>query len=222
MATHRALQKGDLAALKRLHRFAKFEGSPVFGEDQTGVAELLTSACNHLDGVTGSCFEDSDGVFGAITLQDELLPDAAHQEERPLVILTVVVRADMRASGVASSLLTTAELQASMNGNTSLITDVSSNNRPAIAFFLRHGFQERKNGGLTTELYRDMAPAHPLKSAIKRRGSTFMTAEGSSHHSLHPHSPVCNQNMRRFQLAPRPLAQAGFRQATACVVLKFR
>lgn len=222
MATNRALQKRDLPALKRLHRFAKFEGSPVFGEDQTGVAELLASACNSLDGVTGSCCEDSDGVFGAITLQEELFPDQAHQEDRPLIILTVVVRADMRASGVASSLLSTAEQQASKNGNTSLITDVSSHNRPAISFFLRHGFLERKNGGLTTELYKNLSCAPERHARFNRPESTAASGLGSNHNSLHPSNTACSGNRHRSQLASRPLARAGFRPVITRLALHLR
>lgn len=188
----RALQSKDLPSLKRLHKFAKFEGAAVFGDDQTGVEEMLHSACNGLDGVTGHAV-DSDGIAGAITLQTE--GDADTSDNQPLVILTVVVRADMRASGVASALLSAAVQQADQNGQTSLLTDVATGNRPAIAFFLRNGFHVQKEAGLTTELSRQLSSPAALQAGNPRPSSST---------SLACMCPSSQQQLRFPQLPARP------------------
>lgn len=155
--TVRQLLPADLSTAKRLHRFTKAGGRPVFGEDFQGVEEMLTYAASGLSGafgfvaVTSTASEDIVGVLTAQWDEDVELPRAGSSNppgDQPadpisVILLTLVVRPDCRSSGLGrqlmSALLAAADLHR-MSAACDVLTDVAIDNEPALHFFQQTGF----------------------------------------------------------------------------------
>ena len=160
----RQFTQEDLASVKRLHRFAKYEGKPVFGSNLAGVEEMLDFAAAGRSGVLGivACSTaDPSDLMGCVSAQLESVvgpgsssagrADAsiasstsrAGQSGRlKLVLLSLVVRADQRSRGVGAALIQ--ELRRKARDELlagSIETDVAEGNRPAVQFFEAAGFR---------------------------------------------------------------------------------
>ncbi|PNH06244.1 hypothetical protein TSOC_007420 [Tetrabaena socialis] len=169
----RALQADDAPASKRLHKYAKLEGERIF-PDEAGLNEMLDAACAGAVGTFGlvalaSCAPEPE-LVGVLTAQwEEAEAGAAGQAgatgtagaagaRRSCVLLTLVIRADVRGGGVGRALLSALRVRlqeghpAGPPGGDGLpvrlLTDVAVANEPAVAFFKRQGFRQagRSNG----------------------------------------------------------------------------
>lgn len=156
--TCRALIPEDANDVKRLHKFAKHNGLPIFSGAAASIAsvgEMVSAVTAASDGAFGFASISSDGeVIGAITAQWHGEGDSA-----TCVLLTLVVRADHRQHGVGRQLLQRLEhscIEASSGsqaaGKWSIITDVAAANDPALQFFLRSNFKRRALSGASVEL----------------------------------------------------------------------
>mmetsp|Transcript_37446 Transcript_37446/g.83325 ORF Transcript_37446/g.83325 Transcript_37446/m.83325 type:complete len:253 (+) Transcript_37446:78-836(+) len=155
---YRCFGPTDLAAVKRLHKFAKLDGKPVFGADTSGTEEMLEYAANQQSGTFGmvaTSSSDATDILAAATAQ---LDESSHADgtTRPsgtgsilsMVLLTVVVRADHRRGGVAKGLIQAlCDWASKQHGVHVVVTDVSAANSPAVTFFTRAGFKTRNTGG---------------------------------------------------------------------------
>lgn len=164
----RLFTQEDVAVVKRLHRFAKYEGKPVFGSDLAGVEEMLDFAAAGRSGVLGivACSTtDSSDLVGCVSAQLEpgegasacsspadqaqlgehvsaLSPCRAQSGTSKLVLLSLVVRADQRSRGVGAALIQ--ELRRTARDKLlagSIETDVAEGNQPAVQFFEAAGFK---------------------------------------------------------------------------------
>ena len=164
----RQFTQEDLASVKRLHRFAKYEGKPVFGSNLAGVEEMLGFAAAGRSGVLGivACSTaDPSDLMGCVSAQLEsvegpgsssagradagLASSTIRQASRAgqsgrlkLVLLSLVVRADQRSRGVGAALIQ--ELRRKARDELlagSIETDVAEGNRPAVQFFEAAGFR---------------------------------------------------------------------------------
>lgn len=149
----RPLDPADATAVKRLHKFAKLQGQPVFGLDQRGVEAMIESAANLQDGAFGFVGVEQDEG------EEDVVAAATAQQEAGggLVVLSVVVRSDARGKGVGKRLLASLLEQAANQHAGSVLTDVAAANGPAMSFFKRAGFKQVHSDGKTVELARSLA-----------------------------------------------------------------
>lgn len=120
--TYRPLSQDDVDMALRLHKFAKFGGQLVFGHEyRRDLEELISSAGVQEDDVFGLVAEVDGEVVGVVTCQQDepsevppAPPPPQEIQERheggeegraACVLLTLVVRADMRCLGVGGRLL---------------------------------------------------------------------------------------------------------------------
>ncbi len=143
-------------------RFAKLTGKPVFGEDLSGVQEMLQHAVTGRSGALAivACDAATDGrrssddVVGCITAQlEEIIAEDASVSGRgaphsapagacSLVLLTLVVRADLRKQGVGSTLLAALRRRGRELKASGIVTDVAAANEAANSFFTASGFKK--------------------------------------------------------------------------------
>lgn len=182
--TVRALQRQDIPASVRLHKFAKHNGQNVFSTSFIAdITELHEYAVKGQDGAHGFVAfvptETDDGaeVVGVLTAQ---------LEEQKCVLLTLVVRGDYRGQGVAKLLLR--ELLRYSRGDHSslhIITDVAVANTAALTFFKRQGFRQGgRASGRSVELELKACaagPARALPSATRPDWCLHYTPQSAAH-----------------------------------------
>lgn len=188
----RRLSPQDLPAVRRLHKFAKDKatGQPIFGTDQTGVMQMLDAAAEGTAafGWVAVQAEDDAEVLGALVAEEQLSANPSTAEA--IVLLTMVVRADARGTGVGRRLLDSLRLHAKQSGVSVIHTDVATANGPAMTYFKRAGFKQKGSRGrsveleltcgMRSELTRGRLPPTAVVAATKRR----MLAAKSTHQPL--------------------------------------
>eukprot|EP00775_Hariotina_reticulata_P008368 gene8368-8552_t len=222
-AQFRQLQESDLEDVMRLHRFASYEGQPVFAQYGQDAAAVLQAAVQATDGAFGvaALLPDPEEpseieLVGAATGQLVMPGDAESYQGAAggaveLVLLTLVVRGDARGQGLGAALLAHLirlghQQQQQQRGHISrVIADVSVTNKPAWGLFQKFGFIRGTPTATTAEAILDV----PSTSFDKLLQATMTRSLRSTAARAAPSlgsrvSNICGQGMlRRFANFPR-------------------
>lgn len=131
----RRMTSEDLAAIIRLHKYAKCKGKPAFEYSQEMEYALRATADAAYGAVGWVIVTPGEEVVAALTAQLE--PGATDE----LVLLTIVVRADARRKQYGHMLLQHLVEYAHQAGISRIVADVANDNVTAWKFFSRCGFQ---------------------------------------------------------------------------------
>jgi len=157
----RPMQAEDCESVKRLHKFAKSNGTPIFSQYGSDAALVLEAAAAAREGCFGiiAVQLDEDGdeeVLGAVTAQKGGAAAAAagHQggSTDQVVLLTLVVRSDARRQGLGQSLMAAVVEETQQERYRAVVADVGVCNEAALSFFKQLGFVCGEVQGTTMEL----------------------------------------------------------------------
>lgn len=220
----RLLQPQDLDDVKRLHKYATQAGRPVFAQYGDDAAAVLEAAAAGVAGTFGLAVLAADPYEPGE--EPELVAAATAQAEQQqqqggsdLVLLTLVVRADVRQQGVGRMLLQALlehARQAQASGQqpfTRVVTDIGLNNSPAWQFFTALGFTRGAAQGATAEAWLALqngagdaaAPAAPPSTATPPAAAAALP---SSYGSSRRNACFSMGHRTRDQVLPRGMHAA--------------
>ncbi len=132
--------------------------------------------------------DDDAEVLGALVAEEQL--SATSSTAEAMVLLTMVVRADARGTGVGRRLLDALRTHSKQSGVSVIHTDVATANGPALTYFKRAGFKQKGTPGRSVELEltcgmrAELTRGRPLPTAVAAAAKRRILAATSAHQPL--------------------------------------